>query len=50
MMENISTEVWKGQHSPRLHCEAAAGRGANSAATLGLSLGSGILVPLSFQW
>lgn len=49
MMENISMEVWKGQRSPRLHCEAS-GWGANTAVALGLSLGSGILLPLSFQW
>lgn len=46
MMENISMEVWKGQHSPRLHCEAT-GWGANTAVALGLSLGSGILLPCS---
>lgn len=50
MMENISMEVWKGQHSPRLRCEAS-GWGANTAVALGLSLGSGILLPLSFlRW
>lgn len=49
MMENISVEVWKGQHSPRLLCKAA-GWGANNAAALGISLGSGILLPLSFLW
>lgn len=49
MMENIAMEVWKGQPSPKLHCDAA-GWVANTAVAQGLSLGSGILLPLSFLW